>query len=103
MECDNRLEFFIIIANRKKKNALVTLLIKTGARVVNTVYGKTSVKASSITDVFGFIPEENKIIIISLLKGDKSSILIETLNKEFDFDKPNTGIAFTIPVEGLSY
>ena len=103
MECDHHLDFFVIIAGQKEKKALVTLIIQIGARVINTIYGRGSIKANSFTDVFGLVPEENKIIITSLISSDKSGNLIEILNKEFNFNKPNTGIAFTIPVKGLSY
>jgi len=103
MKYDTRLEFFIIIADRKKKKSLITLLTQSGARIINTLYGTGSAKVNSFADAFGFIPEENKIVITCLLSADKSDILIETLNKEFNFDKQNTGIAFTVPVEGLSY
>ena len=67
------------------------------------IYGKGSVKANSFADIFGFVPEENKVIITSLLLSDKSDALIETLNEEFSFNKPNTGIAFSVCIEGLSY
>ena len=103
MNYNNRLDFFIIIADRKRKNDLVELIKQSGGRVINSLYGRGSVRVDSLLDIFGFVPEENKIIITSLLASDKSADLIETLNKAMNFNKPNTGIAFTVPVEGLSY
>ena len=103
MNRDKHIVFFTIIVDRKKKDDIVSLLMKSGARVINTVYGKGSVKAGMMKNVFGFVPEENKIIATCLLLGEKSDALIDTLNKDFNFDKPNTGIAFSIPIEGLSF
>ena len=103
MDYKNRIAFLIIIAERKKKDELLPLLMQTGARIINTVYGKGSVRASTFMDILGFIPEENKIIITCLIPKEKSDSLLETLNEEYSFNKSNTGIAFTIPVEGLSF
>ena len=53
--------------------------------------------------MFGLVPEENKVVITCLLPSEKSDALLDMLVEKFNFDKPNTGIAFTIPVEKLSY
>ena len=98
-----KLEYFFIISARKKKDELVSLLLQNGARAVKTMYGKGSVKSNAFKDVFGFVPEENKIIITSILPSEKAAVLIEILDNEYNFDKPNTGIAYTVPIEGLSF
>jgi hypothetical protein len=96
--------FLTLIAGRKRKDSLLTLLSDMGARVTNTIYGKSSVRAnSSLMEVFGFVPEENKIIITCLLPREKANMVLKMLVKKFHFDKPNTGIAFTVAVECLSF
>ena len=40
-------------------------------------------------------------LCIGSSKGTISPIL-ETLQRDFHFDRPNTGIAFTIPISGIS-
>jgi len=103
MEWTKQIRFLLIIADRKKKDELLTKMLDIGAKIVNTIYAKGSVNAGSFQNVFGFVPEENKIIVTCLLPREKSDEALKMLISEFHFDKPNTGIAITIPVEGLSY
>ena len=42
-------------------------------------------------------------MISCLLKTERAKELIALLCKEYRFDKPNTGIAFGVPVEGLAF
>ena len=99
----NDIEFLVLIADRRKKSDLLAALAENGGRVINSIYAKGSVKASSFMDALGFVPEENKIMITFLIARQKSDAILDMLVKKFNFDKPNTGIAFTIPVEGLLY
>jgi hypothetical protein len=95
-------EFLTLIAGRKNKGILVKALRETGGRLINVVYGKGSVEVSYLLDMLGLVPEENKVVITCLLPAEKSGAVLDMLANEFDFGKPNTGIAFTIPVEKLS-
>ncbi|SHI07854.1 nitrogen regulatory protein P-II family [Sporobacter termitidis DSM 10068] len=97
------IELLTIIAGRKSKNALLDALTEAGGRLINLVYGKGSVKSSYLRDMFGLVPEENKVVITCLLPEEKSDAILDMLVRKFNFDKPNTGIAFTTPVERLSY
>lgn len=103
MDHDKQIDFLVIIADRKKKDEIVALLVREGAKVINTLYGKGSVKGSSVQFAFGFVPEEHKIIATCLMPNKKSDAVLDALNMDFHFNRPNTGIAFTVPVEGLSY
>ncbi|MEA5013050.1 MAG: hypothetical protein VB099_00675 [Candidatus Limiplasma sp.] len=102
MNSDN-IRFFVVIADRKKKGALLEALCQVGCKMVNSLYAKGSVSASAFMDAFGFAHEENKVLITFLLPGEKADAALDLLTKQFHFNKPNTGIAFTIPVEGLSH
>jgi len=96
--------FLLVISGRKKKDALLTLLTDMDIRVVNVSYGKGSVKSNSpLIDIFGFVPEENKVVITCLLSREEAGIVIDRLEKKFEFNKPNTGIAFTVCVDSLSF
>ena len=97
------LEQCFIIANRKSKDVLIELLLKKEARIIQTIYAKGSATAGTINKVFGFVPENNKVILISLLTSKNAKELIDTLDTEYNFNKPNTGIAYTVSVEGLSF
>lgn len=92
-----------IIAGRKQRSELTAALSESGGRIINVMYGKGSVKANILMESFGLAPEENKVLITCLLKNDRSDDMLEMLIERFDFNKPNTGIAFTIPLEKLSF
>lgn len=91
-----------LIAGRKQKDALLEALPEAGGRLVNIVYGKGTVNTSHLKCLLGFVTEEDKVVITCLLPGEKTDAVLEMLIKKFNFDKQNTGIAFTIPVEKLS-
>lgn len=97
------IRFMTVIAGRKHKEALLDALFAHGGRLLNLVYGKGSVTSSYIKEMLGLVLEENKVIITCLIPGDKADDVFNMLAVKFHFDKPNTGIAFTIPVEKLSF
>jgi hypothetical protein len=100
---DERLIFTVIIAGRTKKDAILTALPKVGVHVINTMYGHGTVKAGYLESLLGLVPEHNKVVIITVAKYGKSTAVMQMLKDEFHFDDPNTGIAFAIPVEKLSF
>ena len=99
----NRLQYFVIIVEQKKKNKFLSLLGDYGASAIKIVYGHSSMSPSTIAATFGFEAEQSKVIIFSLLKFEKAKELIDVLFKEYKFNKPNTGIAFSVSVEGLAF
>lgn len=96
------LEYLTVITGRKQRAALVSALSAAGGRLIKITYAKGSVKASFLQDMLGLVPEENKVIITCILPCQKVDCVLSLLVKEFHFDQPNTGIAFTIPVEKCS-
>ena len=99
----NNLQYFVIIAGKKKKEKFLSLLSEHGARGINTIYGHGSTSPSLIAAAFGFESEQGKVLISCLIKTKTAKELIDILYNEYDFNKPNTGIAFSIPVEGLTF
>lgn len=97
------LQYFVIIAEQKKKNKFLALLNEHGARGIETVYGHGSMSPSAIAAAFGFEAEQGKVLISCLLKSESARELIDILYHDYNFSKPNTGIAFGISVEGLSF
>lgn len=98
------IEFLTLIAERKHKETLLNALSNEGAKLINVVYGRGSVKkSSSLMDVLGFVPEEHKVLITCLIPCKKTDTVFDMLIRDFKFDKPNTGMAFTVPVEMLSF
>ena len=92
-----------IIAGRKQKDSLLIALTQAGGRLINTMYGRGSADAGYFKEMFGFVTEEHKVVITSLMRNEKAVALLELLVEKFSFDKPNTGIAFTSSVETVSF
>lgn len=99
----NSLQYFVIIAEQKKKKKFLSLLTDFGARGIETVYAHGSMSPSAIAAAFGFEAEQGKVMISCLLKSERAKELIDVLYKDYKFDEPNTGIAFGISVEGLAF
>ena len=99
----NGVQYFVIIAEQKKKNKFIALLNEHGARGIQTVYGHGSMSPSAFAAAFGFEAEQGRVIITSLVKIEEAKKLIDLLHKEYKFDKPNTGIAYSISVEGIAF
>ncbi|NLL05261.1 MAG: hypothetical protein GX270_05625 [Clostridiaceae bacterium] len=95
-------DFFTLVADRSNKEGILKLLLDSRCHLIDVVYAKGSVQSGYFRDLLGLVPEEKKIIITCLIASDLSSKLLEELVLKFNFDKPNTGIAFVVPVEKLS-
>lgn len=102
-EGTDRVVCLTLIAGRKQKDALLSALAASGAKLINTMYGKGTVKATYLENLFGLVPEENKVVISCVLLHEHSPAILRMLEEKFHFNKPNTGIAFTIPVDRLSF
>lgn len=96
-----RIVLFNVIASKKIKDKLINSLIESGCLLVNTVYGKGTVKSNSFLEKLGLVPEEQKVLIISILTEDKCSETFDMLKETYNFDKSNTGIAFTTPIDKM--
>lgn len=93
----------VVIAGRKQKDRLLAALCEKGGHIISTFYGRGSVKAGYLKDVFGLVHEEHKVLITCLVSSEEAGAIFDMLTEEFDFNKPNTGIAYVIPLEKLSY
>jgi len=103
IEVSEKIVLLTIIAERKQKDALLTALLEAGMRLVNTAYGKGTVKASYLQTTLGLVPEKAKAIIICASTETKAETVLQMLIKDFHFDRPNTGIAFTISIDKVSF
>lgn len=101
-EYNNCIDFLTLIADRKLKKEIVNFLIESRGHLIDVVYAKGSVKARYFKDMLGLVPEEKKILITCLIASNLSEHVLEQLILKFNFDKPNTGIAFVVPVDTLS-
>lgn len=92
----------ILIAGRKEKDKILSSLASHGAKAINTLYGRGSVKAGYITCIFGCVPEDSKVVITCIIKDTDVQGVFDMLENEFEFNSPNTGIAYTIKINGIS-
>jgi nitrogen regulatory protein PII len=101
-EHDN-LVFLTVIAARKQKDAILEAMLEAGIRLINTSYAKGTVDARKLMKSFGLVPEINKVMITCVSTSHRVDGFLGELHTRFDFGKPNTGIAYTIPVERLCF
>jgi len=101
-EYNNCVDFLTVIADRKQKEEIIKFLLDSRGHLIDVVYAKGTVKSGYFKDMLGLVPEEKKILITCLIASNLSDQLLEQFLIKFNFDKPNTGIAFAVPVEKLS-
>ncbi|MBO5926872.1 MAG: hypothetical protein J6Q38_04895 [Clostridia bacterium] len=103
MENSKSLQYFTLICKLKNKDKFVKLLRNYTSTTVHVISGRGSVSKSVLLTAFGLECEEKKSILSCLMKYEKANELIKILNSEYGFDKSNTGIAFSVSVEGLLF
>lgn len=99
----SRLQQLVVIDKKKQKDKLLDLLMAHGAQGLNVMYGKGSAGGSVWAQAFGLGEEEHKVMITCLIATENAAEVLRLLCKEHEYSKPNTGICFCIPVEGLLF
>lgn len=102
MDSDYTIEYLTVIAARKNKDNILKLLVNSGCHLIDVVYAKGSVHSGYFKDMLGLVPDEKKILITCIVTSDLTPQLMKQFVTELNFDQPNTGIAFVIPVDKLS-
>lgn len=97
-----KIEYLTVISDRKRAEELLEALRCADCHLIHSEYAKGSVTTGYFRDMLGLMPEEKKVVITCLVASTVSGTVLKLLEKDFDFDKPNTGIAFTVPVETVS-
>jgi len=92
----------IIITKRANKKEIVQMLYDHDAAMVIQAYA-----FGSATDGFlralGLTQEEKKLFLSCFIAENRVQEVFNYLNYKYHFNAPNTGFAFTIPVEKISY
>ena len=93
----------VLITGRKLQDKLMATIAENGGHVISVFYGKGSVRSGFLMDMLGLVDEKNKVLITCLISESEIDVIFDILVAEYHFDKPNTGIAYVVPVESLSY
>lgn len=99
----NKLQYFVIITKPKIKDKCIKTLTENGGKGVTSIYANGSVKSNILSQTFGLDSDTKRLLIYSVITTENAQRLIDVFTNEFNFNKPNTGIAFTIPIEGLMF
>ena len=102
MESDYSIDYLTVIAARKHKDDVLKLLVNSGCHLIDVVYAKGSVQSGYFKDMLGLLPDEKKVLITCILTSNLTPQLLEQLVTKLNFNKPNTGIAFVVPVDKMS-
>ena len=92
-----------IITKRSKKEEIISELINYGTVAIDYIYCMGSYEKQNLFNILGFMHDKEKVLITGLNSKKHSDTIIEVLNEKYHFKKSNSGIAFTIPVEKVSY
>ncbi len=97
------LQYFVLICDRKKKKRFLDLVASYGALSIKTHYGRGSAKGNVLSRAFGLEAELHKAVISCILTHEQATALTAELCNTYEFHRANTGFAFSIPIEGLSF
>lgn len=92
----------VVIAKRAHKKSIVKRLYELEAAMVTKTLVHGSAKEGFLR-ALGLTREDSQMMLNAFIKVEKVSELFTFLNDVHHFNKPNSGFAFTIPVEKISY
>lgn len=100
---NNSLQYLVVISKTKFKEKFVKLLTENGGKGISTIYGKGSISSNVLIQSFGLDSDTKRLVLSCLISTENAKIILDILTQKYNFTKPNTGVAFTIPVEGLMF
>ncbi len=98
----SNLQYYVLICDKKEKKKFIDLLVSFGGLCIDTMYASGSAKAGTFAQALGFETEEHKVLISCLIPTPKAQELTVILQTDYNFKSKNTGIAFSISLDGLS-
>lgn len=97
---DIPLKLFVTIVDRGKGIKAARIYKELNVSIQNVILGKGT--ASSETMDYLGLDEPEKDILLSVVPAGFSEALFKELNGRLHFDKPGKGIAFSLPLSGIS-
>jgi len=98
-----QIAFMVIIGERERRDELLHALSALHIHLINIIYGKSTVTDTLWQSALGVVHENNRVVITCLLADEHTGEVFQLLREQFNFDNPNTGIAFTMPVGKLAF
>ena len=94
-----KLKILITVINRSKAIYYQDLLEQYEINMQTIIYGR----GTADKEIFSMlnIDENEKAILLSIVREDKLQDVLETLSEKFDKIKNGKGIAFTIPMQSI--
>lgn len=94
-----KLKLLVTIVNRSKALYFSDLLEQFEINMQTIIYGR----GTADKEIFSMlnIDENEKAIILSVVREDKLQDVLETLSEKFNKIKNGKGIAFTIPMQSI--
>ncbi len=97
---NNKIQALVTIVDYSKREQVEAIFLdhKIPLNLVTHGHGSAS---QEIYDILGF-GEPKKTIILSILTEAMTRLILHHMKVEIDLNKPGTGIAFTVPINGCS-
>lgn len=90
----------IIINAQEKASKTSKVLSRVCSSLEIVTIGQGSASSSFLIDLG--LGKTDKNVVLMIVKASQVNFIYEKLEKELSFSKPNTGIAFTIPLSAVS-
>ena len=94
-----KLKLLITIVNKSKATFFIDLLEQFEVNMQMVIAGKGTAN-SEMLNLLGLV-ESDKAVILSVVREDKISDVLETLKEKFDKVKHGKGIAYTISMQSV--
>ncbi len=95
-----RIKLLVAIIDRGKGEDAAQILRESGV-TYNMISPAYCASGSDIMDYLGLSNQERDLIL-SVITEDKVDVVLNKILYKFDLDKPGKGMAFTIPITGVS-
>ncbi|WP_227018078.1 hypothetical protein [Sinanaerobacter chloroacetimidivorans] len=95
-----KIKLLVAILERGLGEDLAEILRESGV-TFNMISPAYRASGSALMDCFGFSNPERDLVL-SVVTEDKVDSIMKKIMYKFDLDEPGNGIAFTIPISGVS-
>lgn len=95
-----RVKLFVAIVERGRGDGVVGILRESGV-TYNMVAPAHRASGSAIMDYLGLSNPERDMVF-SVITEDKVESILKKIMYKYDMDQPGNGVAFTIPITGVS-